>query len=66
MGLNVRPAWRLLANRADITATVAERLISLRFTVREGVDGQWVINRVEQSLDGSGLSTSIEAERANE
>lgn len=33
---------------------------------REGVDGQWVINRVEQSLDGSGLSTSIEAERANE
>ena len=34
----VRPQYRLLANRADITATVADRFISLRYTDEAGLD----------------------------
>ncbi|MDO5058089.1 MAG: contractile injection system protein, VgrG/Pvc8 family [Lautropia sp.] len=36
-GQGVRPAWQLLANRADITALVAERLVSLRYTDEAGL-----------------------------
>lgn len=32
MGLTVRPAFRLLANRQDITALIESRLVSLRYT----------------------------------
>lgn len=41
MGLTeppVRPEFRLLANQADITAAIAERLISLRYTDEAGID----------------------------
>lgn len=38
MGLNIRPEYRLLANKADITATIADRLKTLRFTDEAGLD----------------------------
>ncbi len=40
MGLTppVRPEFRLLANQADITASIADRLISLRYTDEAGID----------------------------
>ena len=43
MGLSAAPArvqpdWRLLANRADITATIAARLVSLRYTDEAGLE----------------------------
>lgn len=36
--LTHRPVWRLLANRANITATIAQRLISLRYTDEAGLE----------------------------
>ncbi|MDO5101477.1 MAG: contractile injection system protein, VgrG/Pvc8 family [Lautropia sp.] len=50
-----------LPGRTDV---VAEGRVVLA-GIREGVDGQWIVSRAEHSLDASGLSTSIEAERAN-
>lgn len=39
MGLiSYRPEWRLLANQTDITATIRERLISLRYTDEAGIE----------------------------
>lgn len=37
MGLNVTPGFRVVANQADITATIASRFISLRLTDETGV-----------------------------
>lgn len=38
MGLTHRPVWRLLANQRDITRTIAERLISIRYTDAAGLE----------------------------
>ena len=39
MGLiSYRPEWRLLANQTDITATIRERLVSLRYTDEAGIE----------------------------
>lgn len=37
MGLNIRPTFRLYANSSEITQTIRDRLISLRFTDEVGV-----------------------------
>lgn len=38
MGLNVHPDYRLLANAADVTATIRERFVSLRYTDCAGLE----------------------------
>lgn len=35
---NHRPVWRLLANQQDITRTIADRLVSIRYTDAAGLD----------------------------
>ncbi|WP_210324886.1 phage late control D family protein [Microvirga alba] len=35
---NIKPEYRVLANQADITAMVAERLVSMRFTDEAGLE----------------------------
>lgn len=56
MGLKgppVRPDFRLLANQADITATVAERLIELRYTDEAGIDSDLLeIRLADHDPDG--------------
>lgn len=38
MGLKIRPEYRLLANQADITGVIADRLKTLRFTDEAGLE----------------------------
>lgn len=38
MGLNARPEWRVWANKADITGTIKDRLIGLRYTDEAGLE----------------------------
>lgn len=50
-----------MPGRLDVMAE--GRLVLAGF--REGVDGEWIVTRAEHGLDAGGLSTSVEAERAN-
>lgn len=51
-----------LPGRTDL---VAEGRVILQ-GFRDGVDGEWSITRAEHSLDGSGFTTTVEAEQPND